>query len=57
MNLKVLLIILLRMFDLSPAENSGGWCLPRVHPRSVGVAHTDEDIFVRLSARQVEDRL
>jgi len=47
------MIILLHMFEFSPAEdNSPGWCLPRVHPRSIGVIHTEDDIFVKLSSRQ-----
>ncbi|KAG6375640.1 cytochrome P450 [Boletus reticuloceps] len=56
--IKVVLIILLHLFDFNPAEeNSAGWCLPRVHPRSVAVIHTEDDIFVRLSPRQAEKGL
>ncbi|KAG8214196.1 cytochrome P450 [Butyriboletus roseoflavus] len=56
--IKVLLIILLHTFDFSPAgDNSKGWCPPRVHPRSIGVIHTEDDVFVRLSPRQVEKGL
>ena len=56
--IKVLLIILLSMFDFSPVgEESGGWSLPRVHPGSIGVVRTEDDVFVRLSPRRVEDGL
>lgn len=56
--IKVLMIILLHKFDFSPAvENSAGWRLPRVHPRSIGVIHTEEDVFARLSPRQVKNGL
>ncbi|KAF8134336.1 cytochrome P450, partial [Boletus edulis] len=56
--IKVVLIILLHLFDFNPAEeNSAGWCQPRVHPRSIGVIHTEDDIFVRLSPRQAEKGL
>ncbi|KAH0828125.1 cytochrome P450 [Lanmaoa asiatica] len=53
--IKALMVILLHMFDLSPTgENSAGWRLPRVHPRSIGVIHTEDDVFVRLSPRHGE---
>lgn len=53
--IKVLMIILLHNFDFSPAgEDSAGWRPLRVHPRSIGVIHTEDDIFVQLSARQTE---
>ena len=56
--IKVLLIILLSMFDLSPVgEESGSWSLPRVYPGSIGVVHMVDDVFVRLSPRRVEDGL
>ena len=52
--IKVLMMILLHMFDFSPeVENSAGWCLPRVHPRSIGVIHTEDDVFAQLSPRQM----
>ncbi|KAI9571561.1 cytochrome P450 [Boletus coccyginus] len=56
--IKILMIILLHMFDFSPAkEDSAGWCLPRVHPRSIGVIHTEDDVFVKLSSRQAEGQV
>ncbi|KAF8554768.1 cytochrome P450 [Imleria badia] len=47
--IKALLIILLYMFDFSPAVENSASC--------IGVVHTEDNIFVRLSLRQVEDRL
>ncbi|KAG6375634.1 cytochrome P450 [Boletus reticuloceps] len=56
--IKVVVIILLHLFDFNPAEeNSVGWCLPRAHPSSTGIIHTEDDIFVRLSPRQAEKGL
>ncbi|KAF8131632.1 cytochrome P450 [Boletus edulis] len=55
--IKVVLIILLHLFDFNPAEENSGGFLPRVHPRSNGVMHTEDDIFVRLSPRQAEKGL
>jgi hypothetical protein len=52
------MIILLHKFDFSPAVgNSASWRLPRVHPRSIGVIHTEDDVFARLSPRQAKDGL
>jgi hypothetical protein len=52
------MIILLHKFDFSPAVgNSASWRLPRVHPRSIGVIHTEDDVFARLSPRQAQDGL
>jgi hypothetical protein len=52
------MIILLHKFDFSPAaENLAGWRLPRVHPRSIGAIHTEDDVFARLSPRQAKDGL
>lgn len=52
--IKVLLIILLHMFDFSPQVELR---VPRVHPRSIGVIHTDDDVFVQLCLRSAEGRL
>ncbi|KAF8433485.1 cytochrome P450 [Boletus edulis BED1] len=52
--IKVVLIILLHLFDFNLAEENSAGCLPRFHPRSNGVMHTEDDIFVRLSPRQAE---
>ena len=55
--IKVLMIILLEMFNFKfslAVENSAGQCLPRIHPRSISIVHTEDDVFVWLSPRQVE---
>lgn len=53
--IKAVVIILLSRFEFSATrEKSGGWVVPRVHPRSIGVIHTEDDICVRLSPRKME---
>ncbi|KAG9309311.1 cytochrome P450 [Chiua virens] len=56
--IKVLMIILLHEFDILPAkEDSVGWCKLRIHPRSISVAHTEDDISVRMVPRNDGARL
>ncbi|KAF8840855.1 cytochrome P450 [Paxillus ammoniavirescens] len=50
--IKVAVIILLRLFDISPVEKSPKWTLPRVSKHSIGVIHTQDEVFVQLCLRQ-----
>ncbi|KAF9235447.1 cytochrome P450, partial [Melanogaster broomeanus] len=56
--LKVMAIILFRLFDISPpAEKSSEWHLPRVHGGSVGSIHTQDNVLVQVRYRQIGDAL
>ncbi|KIK78467.1 hypothetical protein PAXRUDRAFT_834543 [Paxillus rubicundulus Ve08.2h10] len=51
--IKVVAIILLRLFDISSSpEKSPACSLPRVSEHSIGVIHTEDDILVQLRPRQ-----
>ncbi|KIJ18467.1 hypothetical protein PAXINDRAFT_167068, partial [Paxillus involutus ATCC 200175] len=53
--IKVVAIILLRLFDISPSpEKSAVWSVPRVSEHSIGVIHTQDEVFVQLRLRQHE---
>jgi hypothetical protein len=56
--LKLMAIILFRLFDISPlAEKLSEWHPPRVHERSVGSIHTQDNVLVQLRPRQLGDVL
>ncbi|KAF9231617.1 cytochrome P450 [Melanogaster broomeanus] len=53
--LRVMAIILFRLFDISPHAEE--WHLPRVHARSAGSIHTQDNVLVQLRPRQTRDAL
>ncbi|KAF9232674.1 cytochrome P450 [Melanogaster broomeanus] len=56
--LKVMAIILFRLFDITPlVEKSSEWHLPRVHRRSIGSIHTQDNVLVQLRPRQLGNAL
>ncbi|KIJ60053.1 hypothetical protein HYDPIDRAFT_170464 [Hydnomerulius pinastri MD-312] len=54
---KLQAIILLRLWDITPANGASEWSIPKVHGRSIGVIHTRDEVLVQLNPRQLGNQL